>query len=72
LQLGAYGRAAGAEDVRVRLQAAGVDAATLDVVQAGTVYRLFRGPFATRSDAQDAMRDLPAALGLKPLIVRRE
>jgi rare lipoprotein A len=71
LQLGAYGRATGAEDVRGRLQAAGVDAATLDVAQAGTVYRLFRGPFATRADAQDAMRDLPAGLGLRPLVVKR-
>jgi rare lipoprotein A len=71
LQLGAYGRAAGAEDMRARLQAAGVDAATLDVTQSGTVYRLFRGPFATRDAAQDALRDLPSALGLRPLVVRR-
>jgi rare lipoprotein A len=71
LQLGAYGRASGAEDVRMRLQAAGVDAATLDVTQSGTVYRLFRGPFPTREAAQDAVRDLPVALGLKPLVVKR-
>ena len=71
LQIGAYGRAAGADDVRARLQAAGIDNATLDVVQAGSVYRLFQGPFATRTDAQDAVRDLPAALRLKPLVVKR-
>ena len=71
LQLGAYGRAAGAEDVRARLQAAGVDGATLDVAQAGSVYRLYRGPFSTRAEAQDAMRDLPSALGFKPLVIKR-
>jgi len=71
LQLGAYGRAASADDVRARLQAAGVDGATLDVAQAGSVYRLYRGPFRTRTDAQDAMRDLPVALGLRPLVIKR-
>jgi len=71
LQLGAYGRAGGADDVRTRLAAAGIDNASLDVVQAGSVYRLFRGPFATRSEAEAAMRDLPTALALKPLIIKR-
>jgi rare lipoprotein A len=69
--LGAYGRTSGAEDVRARLQAAGIDGASLDVVQVGSVYRLYRGPFDTRTQAQDAMRELPAALGLKPLVVKR-
>jgi rare lipoprotein A len=71
LQLGAYGRAGGADDVRARLAAAGIDSASLDVVQAGSIYRLFRGPFATRTEAEDAMRDLPSALHLKPLVIRR-
>jgi len=71
LQLGAYGRTAGADDVRMRLQAAGIDGATLDVVQVGSVYRLYRGPFDTRAQAQDAMRDMPVALGLKPLVIKR-
>lgn len=71
LQLGAYGRASGAEDVRARLQAAGMNDASLQVVQAGSVYRLFRGPFATRAEAEEAMRDLPTALRLKPLVVKR-
>ena len=71
LQLGAYGRIAGAEDMRMRLQATGIDGASLDVAQAGSVYRLYRGPFATRAEAQDAMRDLPAALGFKPLVIKR-
>jgi rare lipoprotein A len=71
LQLGAYGRTSGADDVRARLQAAGIDGASLDVVQVGSVYRLYRGPFDTRTQAQDAMRELPAALGLKPLVVKR-
>ena len=71
LQLGAYGRAGGADDVRTRLAAAGIDNASLDVVQAGSVYRLFRGPYATRSEAEEAMRDLPTALALKPLVIKR-
>jgi len=71
LQLGAYSRAAGAEDVRARLQAAGLNDASLDVVQAGAVFRLFRGPFATRAEAEDAMHDLPVALRLKPLVMKR-
>jgi rare lipoprotein A len=71
LQLGAYSRASGAEDVRARLQAAGLSDASLEVVQAGTVYRLFRGPFASRAEAEDAMGDLPATLRLKPLVIKR-
>lgn len=71
LQLGAYGRAASAEEVRARLQAAGIDGATLEVAQAGSIYRLFRGPFASRADAQEAARTMPATLGLKPLVVKR-
>jgi rare lipoprotein A len=71
LQLGAYSRIAGAEEARARLQSAGVDGALLDVAQAGSVYRLYRGPFATRTEAQDAIRDLPAALGFKPLVIKR-
>ncbi len=71
LQLGAYGRASGAEEMRTRLQSAGIDAATLEVAQAGSVFRLFRGPFATRADAQEAARTMPTTLGLKPLVVKR-
>ena len=71
LQLGAYGRAAGAEDVRARLQAAGIDGAALEVVQAGSIFRLFRGPFASRAEAQDAARTMPTTMGLRPLVVKR-
>jgi rare lipoprotein A len=71
LQLGAYGRASGAEEMRTRLQSAGIDGATLEVAQAGSIYRLFRGPFATRAEAQEAARTMPTTLGLKPLVVKR-
>lgn len=71
LQLGAYGRASGAEEMRTRLQSAGIDGTTLEVAQAGVIYRLFRGPFATRAEAQEAARTMPTTLGLKPLIVKR-
>jgi rare lipoprotein A len=71
LQLGAWGRAAGAEAERTRLLGLGMDAATLDVAPAGKVYRLYRGPFDTRSQAEDAIRDMPVALGVKPMVVKR-
>lgn len=71
LQLGAYSRATSADDARARLQAAGIDGASLEVVQAGSIYRLFRGPFTTRTDAENAQRDLPSALNLKPIVIKR-
>lgn len=69
LQLGAYSRAEGAEQLKGQLASAGL--AELQVVRSGAVVRLFSGPFASRQEAQDAMRKLPAALKLKPLVVQR-
>lgn len=69
LQLGAYSRAEGAEQLKGQLAAAGL--AALEVVRSGAVYRLFSGPFASRQEAQDATRKLPVALKLKPLVVQR-
>ncbi|MBJ7314212.1 septal ring lytic transglycosylase RlpA family protein [Rugamonas sp. CCM 8940] len=69
LQLGAYTRAENAESVRNRLQQAGV--ALLEVVQGGSVYRLFSGPFASRQDASQAAQGLPAVLSLKPIVIQR-
>jgi rare lipoprotein A len=71
LQIGSWGRAVNAESERARLQAAGVDAATLDVAQTGNVYRLYRGPYSTRAAAQDAIGDMPPSLGLKPFVIKR-
>ena len=69
LQLGAYARAENAESARNRLLQAGLRA--LEVVQGGSVHRLFSGPFASRQDASEAAQGLPAALSLKPIIVQR-
>lgn len=71
LQLGAYGRVEKAHDMRNRLAAAGVVVGNLDVAPSGSVHRLYGGPFGTRAQAQQAARDLPPELGLKPIVVKR-
>jgi rare lipoprotein A len=70
LQLGAYGREGKAEEVSEKLKQSGV-AQALEVVHAGSVNRLYSGPFETRAMAQEAARALPSSLGLKPIVVRR-
>jgi rare lipoprotein A len=71
LQLGAYSKETSAAAMRERLAGAtrGSDFA---VVQAGSVYRLYGGPFGSREEAAAAAARLPTALRLKPLIVQRE
>jgi rare lipoprotein A len=70
LQLGAYGGAAAAEEIGRRLTQLGIGSSA-DVVQAGAVFRVFSGPFASRAEAREAARRLPSELGLKPLVVKR-
>jgi len=45
--------------------------AVVEVVRAGLVHRLYGGPFASRDEALAAARALPAALAIKPIVVRR-
>jgi len=71
IQLGAYGQANTAEAVSDRLQRAGVDLGTFEVVKVGSLNRLYGGPYPTRAEAVEAMEALPASLGLKPIVVRR-
>jgi rare lipoprotein A len=72
LQLGAYSRAENAEAARSKLAAqTGLMLGALEVVQGGTVFRLFSGPYASRQDALQAAQSLPGALGLKPIPVQR-
>jgi rare lipoprotein A len=71
LQLGSFGKQGKAQEMSDRLVKAGVAAASLQVVGAGAVNRLLRGPFETRAQAHRAMHELPAGLGLKPIVVRR-
>ncbi|MDL2354914.1 MAG: septal ring lytic transglycosylase RlpA family protein [Pseudomonadota bacterium] len=70
LQLGAYSRADKAVEVRARVLATGA-VEIIEVVQAGAIHRLYGGPFASREDALKAGRALPAALAIKPFVVRR-
>jgi rare lipoprotein A len=71
LQLGAFGDADKAEAERERLTQAGGALSRLEVVQSGELHRVFIGPFASRIDASEAAQRLPAALALKPVIVKR-
>jgi rare lipoprotein A len=71
LQLGAFSKAGKAEEMSERLAGSGLDAATIEVVQAGAVKRLYSGPFESRALALEAARSLPSSLGLKPIVVRR-
>ncbi|MCA1246866.1 septal ring lytic transglycosylase RlpA family protein [Massilia sp. MS-15] len=71
VQLGAYGRAGTAEAMGARLQQAGVEVGKLEVVKAGSVNRLFGGPFERREDAAEAARAVPDSFGLKPIVVKR-
>jgi rare lipoprotein A len=68
LQLGAYSRAENAEVIRGKLAG---KLNGLDVVQSGSVYRLYGGPFATRQEALQAAQGLPPSLGIKPIVVQR-
>ena len=71
LQLGAYSRADKAQEVSRVLADAGVAVGNLEVAPAGSVHRLYGGPFGTRAEAQQAAKALPSGLGLKPIVVKR-
>ncbi len=71
LQLGAFSRADRAGEIRDRVAAVGGALAVVEVVSAGALHRLFSGPFVSREAAMQALLDVPAALGLKPIVVRR-
>ncbi|HJV02304.1 MAG TPA: septal ring lytic transglycosylase RlpA family protein [Burkholderiaceae bacterium] len=71
LQLGAFARAENAEAVRSRLARLIGNLGSLEVVQGGTVHRLFSGPFASRQAALQAAQALPVALALKPIVIQR-
>lgn len=70
LQLGAFSRAANAAEARARVLATGL-VNLVEVVQAGSLHRLFGGPFATREEALKAAGAMPAGLAIKALVVRR-
>ena len=70
LQLGAYAKRENAEAARAKVaMESGLPG--LEVVPSGNVLRLYGGPFGTRQEAEQALQALPAALGLKPLVIQR-
>jgi rare lipoprotein A len=71
LQLGSFSKAAKAQEMSERLVRSGLAADALQVVAAGAANRLLNGPFETRSQALQALKDLPSGLGIKAIIVRR-
>ena len=71
IQLGAYGRAGTAEAMGEKIANAGVELGKLEVVKVGSLNRLYGGPYASRAEALEAMRALPASLGFRPIVVQR-
>jgi rare lipoprotein A len=70
LQLGAFSQIANATEARARVLATGI-VNLVEIVQAGSLHRLFGGPFASREDALKAAAALPAGLAVKALVVKR-
>jgi rare lipoprotein A len=70
VQMGAFSRAEKAAEIRARVAGNGW-ARVIEVVSAGTLHRVLSGPFGSRDEALQALRDVPAALGLRPIVVKR-
>ncbi|MET3123106.1 rare lipoprotein A [Oxalobacteraceae bacterium GrIS 2.11] len=71
LQFGAFGLRSNAEATYTRLQNKLAQLPEFEIVQQGTLYRLFSGPFASRDEANNAIL-LAANVGVpKPIIVQR-
>ena len=71
VQLGAFSRAAKAEEIRARIAGNAWGGAAPEVVVAGALHRVLGGPFTTRAEALEAARAVPPALGLKPIVIQR-
>ena len=72
LQLGAFSQALNAEAVREQLaRGTAQSLPPLEIAQAGTVFKVFSGPFQSRGDAAIAAQKLGDTGGLKPFIVQR-
>jgi len=71
VQLGAFGRAERAGEVRDSVKGQDWLGSTLDVVRAGGLHKVVSGPFASRAEAQEAARRVPAALSLRPIVIKR-
>ena len=71
LQFGAFGLRSNAEATYTHLQNRLAQLPAFEIVQQGTLYRLFSGPFASRDAALDAIQ-LALNIGIpKPIVVQR-
>lgn len=71
VQIGAFGRAERAAEIRERIAGQGWSGAALDVVAAGSLHKVLSGPFATRTMAEEAARKVAGGLGLRPIVIER-
>ena len=72
LQLGAFSQALNAETARDQLARDTTQSLPpLEIAQAGTVFKVFSGPFQSRSDAAIAAQRLGDTGGLKAFVVQR-
>lgn len=71
LQFGAFGLRTNAEATFSRLQNQFAQLPTFEIVQQGTLYRLFSGPFASHDEAAHAQQLALNAGVSKPVIVQR-
>lgn len=68
LQLGAYSQQLNAEQARLKVAANLPD---LEVVQTGSLYRLYAGPWASRAQAEAALESARASNGVSAIVVQR-
>lgn len=71
LQLGAFSRPEKADELRAALMRSGAVIGAVEVVGGGALHRVFSGPFENRLLAAQAAEEVPAALNIKPIVVRR-
>lgn len=71
LQLGAFGLRSNAEATFTRLQNQLHQLPAFEIVQEGTLYRLFSGPFSSHDTAMNAVQIVTSAGIPKPVIVQR-
>jgi rare lipoprotein A len=71
LQLGAFSRPEKAAELRAALMRSGALIGAIEVVEGGPLHRVFSGPFENRVLAAQAAGEVPAALNIRPIVVRR-
>jgi len=71
VQLGAFSRAEKAQEIRARVAGQSWVSGSLDVVRFGALHRVLSGPFESRAKALEAAREVPAAMGLRPIVIKR-